>query len=275
LQSFDNACFITQNLILLISLIKPKPDSAMPQYRQMPNLAICLIMTLIAITTATENCKAQAAYFVLIFGEKIAQEDFHLTIEAGLNHSQMPGIEGSKGKMGVYYGMGIFKRLSNKWALVPEFKPFSYRGADEVQPISSYDIDNPTYSLSLNYLDIPLLVQYKPTPHLYISTGPQISILLSAMQRGVGYVPGTERDIKISESFYDTFNPEYFSWPVEVGFIFPNFIQQQRIELKVRYDVSLTNVIADKSYGSSHISMMQFILSVPFIKDGSKNKNKS
>lgn len=238
----------------------------MSKYRQLHRTAICLIITLIAITSSTVHCKAQAAYFVLIFGEKIAQEDFHLTIEAGLNHSQMPGLDGSRGKMGVYYGMGIFKKLSDKWALVPEFKPFSYRGADEVQPISPYDIDKPTYSLSLNYLDIPLLVQYKPTSRMYISTGPQISILLSAKQRGIGYVPDTERDIKISESFYDTFTPQYFSWPVEVGFIIPNFIQQQRIELKVRYDVSFTNVIADESYGSSHISMFQFILSVPFIK---------
>jgi hypothetical protein len=237
------------------------------------HFAIYLIITLIALTSSTARCKAQAAYFVLIFGEKIAQEDFHLTIEAGLNHSQMPGLEGSRGKMGIYYGMGIFKKLSNKWALVPEFKPFSYRGADEVQPISPYDIDDPTYSLSLNYLDIPLLVQYKPNPRIYISTGPQISILLSAKQRGIGYVKDTEHDIKISESFYDTFNPEYFSWPVEVGFIFPNVIQQQRLELKIRYDVSFTNVIADPSYGSSHISMFQFIVSVPFIRNNSKNKS--
>jgi len=214
----------------------------------------------------SQSSKAQAAYIVLIFGDKIATENFHLTIEAGLNHSQMPGLEGSKGKFGIYYGMGMFMKINDKWAFTPEFKPFSYRGADNVKPISSYDIDDATYSLALNYLDLPLLVQYKIKPNLFITTGPQINVLLSAKQRGYGYVPFTDREIKISESYMDKFRPIYFSWPVEVGFIIPDVIKTQDIELKARYSVSFKNVIADESYGSSHISMLQFILSIPFVK---------
>jgi hypothetical protein len=228
---------------------------------------IKIIASLLIVLSCTQTAKSQAAYIVLIFGDKVATNDFHLTIEGGLNHSQMPGLDGARGKFGVYYGMGVFLKMSEKWAFVPEFKPFSYRGAQNVKPISPYDIDDASYSLALNYLDLPILFQYKFSKHLYVSSGPQVNFLLSAKQRGYGFVTGTEREIKISESFYDTFEPIYFSWPVEVGLCFPDVIQKQDIDFKVRYNVSFTDVIADKSYGSSHISMFQFILSIPFVKD--------
>jgi hypothetical protein len=235
--------------------------------RFQPSLITVTIIVLLLLGLSQPS-KGQAAYIVLIFGDKIATENFHLTIEAGLNHSQMPGLEGSKGKFGIYYGMGIYMKINDKWAFTPEFKPFSYRGAENVKPISPYDIDDATYNLALNYLDVPFLFQYKISPKLFITTGPQVNLLLSAKQRGIGYVPGTDRDIKISESFYDKFEPVYFSWPAEIIFHIPDVIKTQDIELKGRYSVSFNNVIADKSYGSSHITMLQFILSIPFVKDG-------
>lgn len=229
--------------------------------------ALFLFLLMFGLSQAST---AQATYIVLIFGDKIATDKTHLTIEAGLNHSQMPGLEGSSAKLGFYYGMGVFMKINDKWAFTPEFKPFSYRGADKVKPISPYDIDDAKYSLSLNYLDIPLLFQYKIAPKLYVTTGPQINILLSAKQRGYGFVTDTKRTIKISEDYYDTFEPYYFSWPAEIIFHIPDVIKTQDIELKGRYSVSFNNVIADKSYGSSHITMMQFILSIPFLKDDVK-----
>jgi hypothetical protein len=228
---------------------------------------IKILASLLILMSFIQTAKSQAAYIVLIFGDKVATDDFHLTIEGGLNHSQMPGLDGARGKFGIYYGMGVFIKMSERLAFVPEFKPFSYRGAQNVKPISPYAIDDASYSLALNYLDLPILFQYKFSNHLYIATGPQVNFLLSAKQRGDGFVTGTDREIKISESFYDTFEPLYFSWPAEVGLCFTDVIQKQDIDFKVRYNVSFSNVIADKSYGYSHISMFQFILSIPFVKD--------
>lgn len=215
---------------------------------------------------------AQAMFIALIFGDKIATEKFHLTIDGGLNITGMPGLDGSRSLIGICYGLGSFIQLSNKWALTPEFKPLSQRGARNVKPLVVYSgISDPGYKFRLNYIDVPILVQYKISPRMHFSAGPQVGFMVSARQIAEGKTVEKRKDIKVSEDVKDYFNKLYFSIPLEFGYIFPDLIPGKSIELKIRYSLGINEVFANASYGSTRFSMLQAMLSFPFIKSpGSK-----
>jgi hypothetical protein len=237
------------------------------------NIACIALLTVVFNLSFISTGKAQAMYIVLIFGDKLATEQFHLTIDAGLNVTGMPGLDGTKRLVGLYYGMGTYIRLNDKWALTPEFKPLSQRGAKNVQPFVEYPgITDASYKLRLNYIDFPLLVRYKVSPGMYISTGPQISLLLNAKQITEGITVEESKETKNTIELKEKFNKTYFCIPLEVGFRLPPMVGKNP-EFKVRYCIGLNEVIADKSYGSSKFSMWQFMLSVPFVKNtGSAKK---
>ena len=62
----------------------------------------------------------QAALLVLIFGDKAASENFHFTLDAGLNLSSMPGVNGTTSANGFYFGLGTYIKLNDNWAFTPE-----------------------------------------------------------------------------------------------------------------------------------------------------------
>lgn len=235
-------------------------------YRTIVKAGLVFIAILLLNIVSISAVKAQAMYIVLIFGDKIATEQFHLTIDAGVNITGMPGLDGTKTLVGLYYGMGTFIKLNDKWALTPEFKPLSQRGARGVQPIVVYpEITDPKYKLRLNYIDVPLLVQYKITPKMYVSTGPQIGFLVGAKQIMEGTTVEENKDTKILMDVKDTFNKTYYSIPLEFGYSLPKILGKT-IEFKARYCIGLNDAIADKSYGSSKYTMWQVMLSLPFVK---------
>ena len=235
-------------------------------YRTIVKAGLVFTAILLLNIVSISAVKAQAMYIVLIFGDKIATEQFHLTIDAGVNITGMPGLDGTKKLVGLYYGMGTFIKLNDKWALTPEFKPLSQRGARGVQPIVVYPgITDPNYKLRLNYIDVPLLVQYKITPKMYVSTGPQIGFLVGAKQIMEGTTVEENKDTKILMDVKDTFNKTYYSIPLEFGYSLPKILGKT-IEFKARYCIGLNDAIADKSYGSSKYTMWQVMLSLPFVK---------
>jgi hypothetical protein len=215
----------------------------------------------------TTTVNAQAALLVLIFGDKIATEKFHTSIDAGLNFSGMNGLDPSKMRHGLYFGLGTYLKINDKWAFTPEFKPLSQRGVRQTEPIVAYaGMEEPVYGILMNYIDVPLLVQYKLTRMLFVSAGPQISFLTSAKQDANGTVAFSGKEIEVIENRKEDFNPLYISIPLEIGFSLPEVIPGQGIDLKIRYNIGLNEVIKNEAYGSSTLNTWQVMLSFPFIK---------
>jgi hypothetical protein len=234
-------------------------------------LTVATILFLSIITTSI--CKAQAALLVLIFGDKIATEKFHTSIDGGINFSGMPGLDNSKMRYGYYFGLGTFLKLNDKWAFTPEFKPLSQRGARKISPLFVYNgVTDPKNDLLLNYIDIPLMVQYKIKPNFFVSAGPQISFLTKAEQETSGKTSESNRQVSISDDFKSSFNPLYVCFPVEVGYSFPELIPGHGMDLKTRYCIGINDVIKDQAYGSSRLSSLQVFASFPFIKKEGKVK---
>jgi len=244
-----------------------------PWIKKISHMALLIVVTLLFHVAFITTGKAQAMYIVLIFGDKIATENFHLTIDGGLNITGMPGLDHTSKLVGIYYGMGAYIKMNDKWAFMPEFKPLSQRGARDVQPLTVYpDVTDPKYKFRLNYIDFPLLFQHKLSSRIYVSTGPQISLLVGGKQitKGISAESGT--NVKISEDIMDSFNRVIYSIPLEFGYILPKIIPGKNIEFKARYCIGLSEAIADKSYGSSKYSMIQVMLSLPFVKKVSTAK---
>lgn len=216
-----------------------------------------------------QQAKGQAALIVLIFGDKLATEQFHLSIDMGVDLTSMPGIPGAERKISPYFGMGTFVKLNDKWAFTPEFKPLSPKGAKNTKPVYDYGtkLANPEYRVSLSYIDVPLLVQYKVTKRLFISAGPQISFLTGAKQRVSGEEITTGKTLEIVEKTPSTFKSVYYQFPVEVGYSLSTQLGGKGVDLKFRYTFGISDMISDASYGSSRGSSLLAFLSFPFVKE--------
>jgi hypothetical protein len=224
----------------------------------------CLFFCLCAF----QQAKGQAALIVLIFGDQLATEQFHLSIDMGVDFTNMPGIPGAERKLNPYFGMGTFVKLNDKWALTPEFKPLSPKGAKNTKPAADYGniLKNPEYRITANYIDVPVLLQYKVTDRLFISAGPQVSFLTSARQSVEGEEITTGKSLRVSEKVSSTFKSVYYQFPVEVGYSLSKQLGGKGVDFKARYTFGLTDMIADPSYGSSRGSSILVFLSFPFVK---------
>jgi hypothetical protein len=214
----------------------------------------------------------QAAILVLILGDRVATEEFHLSIDGAINLSSLPGLDEGKLTPGVNFGLGThIKLLGEKWHLKPEFKPLSRKGARMVNSITTVppEITISDNKIKLNYIDVPVLLQYNISPKLFVSAGPQISFLTDANQYSSGELEnGTETTIKINTK--TSFNNINFSFPLEAGYSLSLATKRSTstmdINIFVRYEYGFAEIYKDPEVGSSRISLFQFGLSLPFIK---------
>ena len=243
---------------------------------------LILISLLIIITAASYG---QAALIVLILGDKVATEQFHLSIDGALNLSNFPGLDGSKMGAGVNFGLGTHIKLGEKWHLKPEFKPLSRKKATSINTITPVpgvpgEFTIKDSKLTLNYIDVPVFLQFNITPQFYVSAGPQVSFLTGASQFSTGNLEdGKESTVKIdAQSFFKTVN---FSFPVEAGYTVKLATKRSTstmdINVFVRYEYDFLEIFNDPATGSSKISLFQIGLSMPFIKTAeelAQSKNK-
>lgn len=229
----------------------------------MKNLIYSFVLCLGLVGVSFQS-HGQAAIIALIFGDKVANESFYLRVDLGANFTTLPGLSGAESRTAFYYGLGTYIKINDRWSLAPEFKPLSPRGARNIPAIIDYSgtLTGVTYQANANYMDVPFLVTYTLPSHLFFSTGPQVSFKTSAKQLAEGTSNrGTKVDAR--ENVYDTFASTIFSVPVEVGYTFAKARDGNTIQLRLRYNIGLSEMIADPSYGSSRESTFQAILSLP------------
>ena len=230
-----------------------------------------LVMILLLGAMPFSLSHGQAALIVLILGDKVATEEFHLSIDGALNLSSFTGMEGSKTGGGVNFGLGTHIKLGEKWYLKPEFKPLSRKKAKSVEPITEVpgDLTVDQSKLILNYIDVPVFLQYNITPKFFVSAGPQVSFLTGAEQFSSGtLLNGKESTIKIdTKSFFNTVD---FSFPVEAGYTvtIANKRSTSTMDLNIfaRYEYGFLEIFRDPAVASTRVSMFQIGASLPFIK---------
>lgn len=223
------------------------------------------------ILTLNSFVKGQAALIILLLGDKVATEEFHLSMDAGMNVSTFPGLNESERGFGINFGLGTHIKLGENWHLKPEFKPLSRKIADDVNTLTTVpeELTGEKNRITLNYIDVPVLLQYNITPRFFVSAGPQVSFLTKAHQITTGSLAdGSDSGIKID--IKPQFNSVNFSFPVEVGYLVKLATKRSTttmdINLFARYEYDFKDVFKDNTVNSSKISLFQIGASVPFVK---------
>ena len=106
-------------------------------------------------------------------------QGFHLGVKGGANITKIDG-ESFNEEFKVGYSLGGFAELNftQKWGIQPEVlwnqsKTTTSTSFNQVyQGVAGQDI-------TLNYLSIPILITYRPSPLLSLQLGPQFGILLN------------------------------------------------------------------------------------------------
>ncbi len=229
---------------------------------------LCTIAFTLLFTLTTSLAHAQAALLVLLFGDKAATENFHFTLDAGLNLSSMPGVSGTTPATGFYFGLGTFIKLNDNWAFTPEFKPVSPRGGkgfenafvDTTGAVGSY-----ATQLKLNYIDIPLQFHRQVSERFYLRAGPQVSFLTSGKLATTGDLVGGDA-FTVTKDIQDDLMPVELALPIDLGLVFSKPRGYKGIDLRLRYCLGLTEVFEANTAGiSSTNSTVQFFLSFPFV----------
>jgi hypothetical protein len=231
------------------------------------NILLCFLVSFSFIPASS----GQAALIILILGDKVATENFHLSVDGALNLSNFAGVDDDKIAAGVNFGLGTHIKLGEKWHLKPEIKLLSRKGVRDVSSITDVPTDFviDLNKLKLYYIDLPVFLQYNFTPKFFISAGPQVSFLTNAYQYSIGTLSdGTESTIRINSKSY--FNGINFSFPVEAGYLLKLANKRSTttmdINVYVRYEYGFMDIFKDPADGSARISLFQVGLSLPFIK---------
>ncbi|MBL7982540.1 MAG: PorT family protein [Flavobacteriales bacterium] len=230
---------------------------------QIPQLACAL-----ALLFTSSLANGQAAVLVLLFGDKAATENFHFTLDAGLNLSNMPGVNGASASTGFYFGLGTYIRLNDNWAFTPEFKPVSPRGGkgfenafvDTTGAVGSYST-----RLQLGYIDVPLQLHRRVNERFYVRAGPQVSYRTSAKLATTGDLVGGDA-FTVTKDIKEEIRPWELALPIDLGIVFSKPRGYKGIDIRLRYCMGLTEVFTANAAGiSSTSSTFQFFLSFPFV----------
>ena len=140
------------------------------------------------------------ASFFLLFNAKA--QDVHFGVKGGVNISRLVFNDDipSESKVGVNIGMLAHIHTSSKtWAIQPEIF-YSMEGAKNV--------NNDGINYNLNYINVPVLLQYMFENGFRLEGGPQLGFLLSANTKGGG--------VTVDDKGYKS---TAFSIPLGIGYL--------------------------------------------------------
>jgi len=162
-------------------------------------------------------------------------------VKAGYNlstliYSGTVTLDGEKSKSGFNAGLYASIPFSESFSLQPEFV-YSQQGAD-------FQNNTDKGTLNYDYLNIPVLIKYKLPVGLFLETGLQIGILLSANEKSNG---------NTSDIMYKTYSPDY-AWPMGLGYEMPN----KHFGIDLRYNLGLINILRSGSDVNVKNSVFQF-----------------
>jgi hypothetical protein len=220
---------------------------------------------------AVTKAHAQAAILVALFGDRVASENFFFSLKGGLNWSSLDGLDGTSVRRGPNFGMLATIRLNDRWSIVPEFAPLSVKGAEDItlRPTGNPELDNLLASATssqstLKYIDIPVVVQFRPHPRGYVGAGPQVAYLLSAKDTFRAKV-NEDDDLSYDENIKDAMNSWEFGLVIEAGFVLLPTRQGPGLTLYGRYARGLNDIVKDNDGDAVYTSVWQFGLSLPFL----------
>lgn len=198
--------------------------------------------------------KINSLIIVMLFMAYGTQAQINVGLKAGVNFSSLKGggysSPDQKSLMGLAIGGLVNYAVTEKISIQPELffsqEGTQWKNVDEEQ------------KNQLNYLNIPVLVQYRGPSGFFVHTGPQIGLLLSAKMKykyngGGGIVVGdggAGGDVQ-GESQTQDIKRFYASSPISWG-LGAGFISKSGFGVNARYNLGLTNALKKSADGKIH-----------------------
>ena len=232
------------------------------------SLCLALFLFILSIPLA----RGQAALLVLIFGDKVATENFHFSLKLGVNYSILHGYEEGENAASLNFGLVNNIRLTDRLTLTPEFIPVAARQIKNVPVVTTGnpDLDDllgevEASDRKLSYLDIPVLLKVKLSDRFSISFGPKFSYLTSATDTYKSVpiedvVLTTEVDIKPAVNNID------IGAAIDLTYILVHPKGGKGINLFVRYNKGFMDLGKDSENTRITASMIQLGATFPFVE---------
>jgi hypothetical protein len=153
-------------------------------------------------------------------------------VKAGVNIATLTGsdVSGAKTKLGFQGGVLVAVPVTDVVWVQPEVN-YSMQGA---KGTSNYT----DFTLSQNYITVPVLFKYIHKSGIFAETGPQIGFLMSAnINSG-----GNSADVKASYQSVD------YGWAFGVGYL----LKSINAGIDARYNLGFTNIEANASNNYSN-----------------------
>lgn len=229
-------------------------------------------LILVLLTLSSGIAKGQAALLVLIFGEKVATENFYFSLKAGLNYSMITNVEEGKNRLGFNFGLVNNIRINDKLFFTPEFLPLSTKGVTDVPVLTTgnEDLDDLLGDVEytdrkLNYLDIPVLLKYNIGERLSISAGPELSFLLGGTD--IYYAEPLEDILLTTEldihEYVKTFD---MGAVIDLSYMVAKPVNGKGVNIYLRYSLGFLDIVKDNNGDPVRNSTIQIGASFPFIE---------
>ncbi len=166
---------------------------------------------------------------VILMAGSVNAQHVNMGIKSGLNVYNIHNDNGVKydSKTGLHLGLLAHIHLNKIWAVQPELV-YSAQGA-------KYIFSNSETKLNLNYINVPVLLQYMFDNGFRLQAGPQVGFLISAKT-------GNGTDVK------DNFKGIDFGLGLGAGYIKPS----TGLGVDVRYNPGISNINENSSVKSTN-----------------------
>ncbi len=235
---------------------------------------ILVLITTLTFSIGVQKAYSQAAILAIIFGDKVASEEFNLSLELGWNFSTVSNFTNIKRTNATNFGLGCNFKLSEKFYLSPSIFFLSKRKYN----FSSYslntgvdNIDNEFMNKSgngnLSYIDVPVLLWYEINK-VRLGVGPQVSFLTSSNL----VFNGDQGDF--TQNIKDNTNNIDYGIVASVGYELGKARKGKGIFIQAKYYQGFADIYNDQiNTQSNQGSYFSIHLSLPFITDELANKN--
>ena len=224
------------------------------------------------------SASGQAALLVLIFGDRVASEKFHLSLDVGLNTPILYGLD-EPVFPGVHFGLGTHLRIGDQWTLTVEFKPLNTFKVKEAPRITdlpsslSSGFEKDQNAWNGNTIQVPIFVQYQLDRRWGFGSGPEFSFLSKMNQSYKATITGSDQTVEIADDIQPFFKNVYYNWMVDINFTLYKEEKKAAI-IRVRYIQGLTSIfeegvttqLGEPRVIQSHLGNFQLILTIPFIE---------
>jgi hypothetical protein len=235
---------------------------------------ILLVIAIVIFSMGVQKSYGQAAILAIIFGDKVASEEFNLSLELGGNLSTVSNFPDIKRTNETNFGLGCNFKLSKKFYLSPSIFFLSRRKFT----FSSFSLDtgndnidnefiNKSGDGNLNYIDVPVVLWYQINK-VRLGIGPQISFLTKSNLVFNGDDGDFTQDIKNNTSTID------YGIMAGIGYELGKARKGKGLFIQARYYQGFADIYDDKINNQSNQgSYFSIHLSLPFITDELAKKN--